>query len=115
MLNRKPIAAGARDEAERSRMRRKNDPTYHLYGTAQWKKLRAQHLLLEPLCALCKMDGIVTPATVCDHITPHKGNIEAFWAGPFQSLCASHHSSDKQRIENGNKPRPRIGLDGWPV
>src|SRR5690348_4661805 len=91
------------------------DPTFPLYGTARWKRLRLVHLAREPLCAMCTAEGMVTAATVVDHVTPHRGDVVAFWRGPFQSLCQSHHSSDKQRIENGNKPRVRIGADGWPV
>ncbi len=87
----------------------------HLYKTSRWQKLRAFRLAMEPLCAMCEDEGRATQATVCDHITPHKGNEQAFWAGPFQSLCQSHHSSDKQRIEKGGKPKPRTGVDGWPI
>ena len=81
------------------------------YGTARWQRLRDRQLWDEPLCAMCKQP---TPATVCDHVEPHKGDEEKFWNGPFQSLCAEHHNSDKQRIEKGGKPKPRIGKDGWP-
>jgi 5-methylcytosine-specific restriction protein A len=90
-----------------------NQPYARWYGTARWQKLRARQLYAEPLCAMCQPR--LTPATVCDHITPHKGDEQAFWSGPFQSLCATHHNSDKQRIEAGGKPRPVIGNDGWPV
>ncbi len=87
----------------------------HLYNDVQWRKLRARQLRDEPLCRMCKARGKITPATICDHIEPHKGDIKKFWAGPFQSLCKTCHDSDKQRIEKGGKPKPFIGLDGWPV
>jgi len=80
------------------------------YKTARWQRLRSHQLQREPLCAMCKRI-----AEVCDHIEPHKGDEQRFWQGPFQSLCASCHNSDKQRMEHGNKPRPRIGIDGWPA
>ncbi|EQA96840.1 hypothetical protein V475_20370 [Sphingobium baderi LL03] len=82
------------------------------YKTARWQRLRARQLASEPLCAMCHPR--VTSATVCDHKEPHRGDEVKFWTGPFQSLCASCHNSDKQRIEKGGKPRPRIGPDGWP-
>ncbi|MCJ2010440.1 ATP-binding protein [Methylobacterium sp. J-092] len=41
----------------------------------------------------------MTPATVCDHVEPHRGDVERFWAGPFQSVCAHCHNSHKQRQE----------------
>lgn len=83
------------------------------YKTYRWQKLRARQLATEPLCAMCL--PICTIATVCDHIEPHRGDPELFWNGPFQSLCATHHNSDKQRIEKGGKPRVDIGEDGWPT
>lgn len=82
------------------------------YKTWRWQKLRERQLDAEPLCAMCWPR--VTRATVCDHKEPHRGDEEKFWAGPFQSLCASCHNSDKQRIEKGGTPKPRIGVDGWP-
>ena len=38
-------------------------------------------------------------AEVVDHITPHKGNEQLFYDGPFQSLCKLHHDSTKQSDE----------------
>lgn len=83
------------------------------YGTARWQKLRAAQLAKEPLCAMC-IDK-PTPATVCDHIEPHRGDIDKFWAGPFQSLCAHHHNTVSQSLEKGGKYKPQIAEDGWPV
>ncbi len=69
------------------------------YKTARWQALRQRQLDDEPLCIMCKKAGRITVATVCDHRERHNGDYERFWSGPFQSLCASHHSSDKQRDE----------------
>jgi len=63
---------------------------------------------------MCRAEHRVTAATVCDHITPHKGNYAMFLSGPFQSLCASHHNSDKQEID-GKGFSTRVGNDGWPL
>jgi 5-methylcytosine-specific restriction endonuclease McrA len=42
----------------------------------------------------------VTLATVVDHVEPHRGDQERFWdERNWQALCASCHSSDKQREE----------------
>ena len=91
-------------------------PAYdRLYKTSRWQKLRTYQLAIEPACRMCRAEGIWTLATVCDHITPHRGDLTAFWSGPFQSLCQAHHSGDKQRIERGGKPRPRFNVDGWPA
>jgi 5-methylcytosine-specific restriction protein A len=62
---------------------------------------------------MCKAEGRITPANTCDHVTPHGGDPEKFWVGPFQSLCAAHHNSDKQREDAGFGWR--VGSDGWPT
>jgi hypothetical protein len=49
---------------------------------------------------MCEEQGLLTAATVVDHIIPHKGNEELFFNGPFQSLCKLHHDSSKQTEEN---------------
>lgn len=69
------------------------------YGSARWQKIRAIQLNEFPLCRFCAEDGRVTAATECDHVEPHKGNPDKFYAGPFQSLCKSCHARDKQRAE----------------
>lgn len=67
----------------------------------QWRKRRAQQLSAHPLCAMClRMTGQVTPATVADHIEPHRGDPVLF-AGPLQSLCKPCHDSWKQQAESG--------------
>lgn len=71
------------------------------YGYA-WQKARARHLDSHPLCVMCEAEipSRVTVATVVDHRTPHRGDMTLFWdESNWQSLCAPHHSSDKQRQE----------------
>lgn len=86
-----------------------------LYKTAQWLRIRDAQLSVHPLCVMCEEEGRVTAATVCDHIAPHKGDFARFYAGPFQSLCASHHSRHKQSEERTGRARPVTGVDGWPL
>lgn len=59
----------------------------------RWQKARLIHLRNEPLCRECLKENKATPATVVDHIVPHKGNAELFWdsEGNWQSLCFHHH------------------------
>lgn len=85
-----------------------------LYRTKRWRDLRASQLMREPLCRLCEYAGEVVAATVCDHVTPHRGDEALFWAGPFQSLCADCHSRHKQREEHG-RPTLTFAADGWPI
>lgn len=66
----------------------------------KWQKAREQHLREHPLCVYCERDGRVTAATVVDHKIPHRGDMTLFWdRSNWQSLCATHHSRDKQREE----------------
>jgi 5-methylcytosine-specific restriction protein A len=49
---------------------------------------------------------LIVPATVCDHIVPHKGDERLFWAEEnWQSLCFHHHS-EKTAQEDGGFGRP---------
>jgi hypothetical protein len=78
---------------------------------------------------MCEQQGRITPATVVDHIEPHKlkdalksGNPLAiskaqllFWSKDnWQPLCKAHHDSTKQRME---KSGAVIGCDanGYPL
>lgn len=66
----------------------------------KWQKAREQFLRENPLCVVCTAQGIVTVATVVDHIIPHRGDQSLFWRrSNWQSLCSTHHSRDKQREE----------------
>jgi 5-methylcytosine-specific restriction endonuclease McrA len=72
----------------------------------RWQKARKRFLEANPLCVRCMMECPDTPepATVVDHKTPHRGDETLFWdESNWQALCASHHSSDKQREENAQR------------
>lgn len=105
--------AGPFIDAER---RSKEAQAYHrLYASTRWRALRAQQLAREPLCAFCTKDGKIKPATVCDHVKPHKGDLTLFWdPANLQSLCQSCHSGRKLAIE---KRGYEAGCDesGYPV
>jgi 5-methylcytosine-specific restriction protein A len=68
----------------------------------RWRKARIAFLRRNPLCVQCKQEGRLTPATVVDHVIPHKGNRELFWAEDnWQALCASCHSAKTAREDGG--------------
>ena len=59
---------------------------------ARWRKARALFLRQNPLCAECRRNGVLTPATVVDHIIPHRGDERLFWdEGNWQPLCKPCH------------------------
>jgi len=60
----------------------------------RWQKVRRMYLRKNPLCVECLKEGRVEPATVVDHIEPHRGDHEKFWnEDNFQSLCKRCHNS----------------------
>jgi len=68
---------------------------------SRWKKARIYHLACNPLCGMCKAQGLIKAATVVDHINPHRGDKALFWdTSNWQSLCAACHNSTKQRQEH---------------
>ncbi len=90
-------------------------PYRHLYDSANWRRERARFLALHQLCSLCSEMGRVTPATVVDHIQPHRGNTDLFWdRANWQPLCKTCHDSAKQVLErSGHLPGSRT--DGLPL
>lgn len=83
--------------------------------THAWEKARARFLHLHPTCSMCAAAGRLTPATVVDHVVPHKGDPAKFWSEDnWQSLCKLHHDSTKRRVEMG-RAAPAVGADGYPL
>lgn len=80
----------------RNRRHDANRPTAAQRGyNGEWRKARADYLAKHPTCAMCS-----APATVVDHITPHRGDAALFWAKTnWQALCTSCHNRHKQRQE----------------
>lgn len=71
----------------------------NLYGHT-WRQIRYKRLVQYPLCKLCGDLGIVTAATVVDHIIPHRGSKALFFDSTnLQSLCEHCHNSIKQQQE----------------
>ncbi|MEG0271410.1 MAG: HNH endonuclease signature motif containing protein, partial [Clostridia bacterium] len=59
---------------------------------SRWRKARTLYLRKHPLCAECRRNGVLTPATVVDHIVPHRGDERLFWdEANWQPLCKTCH------------------------
>ena len=59
---------------------------------SRWRKARKLFLERNPLCVECRKEGRLTPATVVDHIIPHRGDQKLFWDETnWQPLCKEHH------------------------
>jgi 5-methylcytosine-specific restriction endonuclease McrA len=87
---------------------------HRFYHTARWQRLRKHQLIAHPLCTYCLANGKVTPATVVDHVTPHRGDWTAFCTGKLQSLCEPCHKSTKRQVELRSYASD-VGLDGLPI
>jgi 5-methylcytosine-specific restriction protein A len=78
------------------RVRRRDDrPSASKRGYGyRWGVFRAVYLRNNPVCAdPFRLHRIPVPATVVDHIVPHRGDPELFWKEDnLQPLCASCHS-----------------------
>ncbi|MFK4002956.1 HNH endonuclease [Qipengyuania sp. NPDC077563] len=83
------------------------------YG-AKWGRARKAALARDQyLCQPCRASGRITPATEVDHILPKaKGGTDHL--DNLQSICTPCHINKTTR-DNGGRPRPTIGLDGWPI
>ncbi|MGN8819199.1 HNH endonuclease signature motif containing protein [Oribacterium sp. HCP28S3_H8] len=57
------------------------------YGS-RWRRESKKFLQLHPFYEECLRHGIATPATVVDHIVPHRGDPKLFWdRSNWQALC----------------------------
>lgn len=89
-----------------------NKPDNRIRGR-RGKELRRRRLANSPICELCKEAGIVSQATVPDHIVPlAKGGEDV----DSNIRCLCHECHDRvTREEFGRRPRRTIGEDGWPI
>lgn len=59
----------------------------------QWHRASKRFLYLNPLCSHCKLIEKLTPASVVDHIIPHRGDRVLFWnVANWQALCETCHN-----------------------
>jgi 5-methylcytosine-specific restriction protein A len=86
----------------------------HPHGTAYWKRRRLLQLKAEPLCRMCLQNGLVTTASVADHIEPHHNNWNKFKLGALQSLCERCHNQTKRLFELRGYGL-EVDKDGYPT
>ena len=80
--------------------------------TGAWQKARAAYLRAHPLCARHQARNELVPATVVDHIVPHRGDREVFWdSANWQPLCKRCHDV-KTATEDGAFGRAGAGVGG---
>ena len=86
-----------------TRKRRENRGTSAQRGYgSRWQRARKTYLAKHPLCVRCEQGGRTEPATVVDHVTPHKGDWTLFWdSGNWQPLCKPCHDQKTAREDGG--------------
>ncbi len=69
------------------------------YG-ARWRRESKEHLAANPWCVPCQRVGHRTPATMVDHVKPHKGDVQLFWdKSNWQSSCLPCNSRKAAKFE----------------
>jgi len=58
----------------------------------KWEKAAKNYLKANPLCVDHRKQGRRVPATLVDHIIPHRGDMTRFWdVSNWQGLCKTCH------------------------
>lgn len=104
----------ARERKQRHEARR---PSARARGySKEWDRAAKAFLKLN---SVCRRPGCNAPATVVDHIEPHRGNRALFWNRTnWQPLCTSCHARWKQAIDlralagSQNTPERHSGRGG---
>ena len=70
---------------------------------SKWRRLSKQYLRKHPMCVRCMQQGRYVPATVVDHIIPHRGDSALMWdESNWQTLCKPCH--DKKTGNEDSRP-----------
>ena len=76
--------------------RGKSAKWHSLYETSEWRKRRREFLKKYPICVICGK-----PATIADHITPHRGDLSLFYDEQnLQPMCQACHSRKTLKENN---------------
>ena len=66
------------------------------------------------MCVRCMAEGRYVPATVVDHIQPHRGNTVLMWdESNWQALCKRCH--DRKTRKEDSTPVYKYYLKRWGV
>ena len=94
---------------------RRGTSTQRGYGH-RWQQARRVFLAENPLCLACEKVSRLTPATVVDHIDPHKGDASKFWnRGNWQPLCKPCHDAKTAREDGGFGRDTKANPDNAPT
>ena len=101
MPSRPPVhrPAGSRRAAEVKRALDRQRPSAARRGyEARWRRARDAFLARQSLCVRCRAAGRLEPATVVDHVVPHRGDPALFWdEANWAALCKRCHDAKTAR------------------
>jgi hypothetical protein len=96
------------------------DPRSWYAGSKWWRRTSANQLKLEPLCAECLKNSVITPAVLAHHVQPVKGQDgRASWMNfrmppkGLASYCLACHQK-LHAEQKGASRQDDVGQDGWP-
>lgn len=91
--------AGNNGYCDKHKAPQKKKEFHNLYD-AVWRRERKAFLAEHSWCIECLRFDVYIPATVVDHIKPHRGNIKLFWdRNNWQPMCKRHHDQKTARGE----------------
>lgn len=90
------LAKKRKREVERKRYL---DGKSNLYKTQRWQRLRKMVIAEQPICIV---EGCSRLTTDVDHVLPHRGKEELFFAyDNLQGMCKKHHSRKTATYDGG--------------
>jgi len=81
------------------------------YNSWKWRKFSKQFKLANPLCVMCEAEGIVSKATVTDHIIRIEAGGAQFDKNNCQSLCDYHHNQKSGKEAHGYVQKKGYGVN----
>ena len=77
------------------------DPeSQRFYQSERWRRVRKLKLSSSPLCEVCQLKGVVTPATMVHHSIPvREGMEDALIMVYLVSCCIACHNSLESELE----------------
>lgn len=69
------------------------------YSTA-WDRLSKAHRRRNPLCEMCRQDGLTVIGEDCDHIVPIEMGGDVMDPENIWTICRRHHNGLKKRLQD---------------
>ena len=88
------------------------DKYQKIYQDPRWKRIRRLKFQMDPLCEICKSEGVTNVTEEIHHVIPFHSETDleeieklAFDISNTQSLCKNHHKAIDKLIRRNKKHR----------